>query len=306
MHTCTFSTGGGWLRKVVPLAVLFFCTLWFMGCRSSQVTDIAPEMLPAAFHELISDTLSISQIASGFVELTDISISSSGTMYVVDAGRHHVIRLNNEAQRLDSIGGRGTGSVQFDRPVYLDAGNELKIYVADSGNRRITMFDRRWQHLGHLELRDDTYEPGPMVQSPSGELIFWDIQAQRLRRIRPDAQSDTFFNPDVTDIRFGVSSLILNNDVLYVVEGRTGLLHRFSINGRKLGHLNIGTALRDVQVFGSELLLLTADALLVMRQSGEVRDVWPLPTEYDIHRIGVHQQSLYLIASDRILRANMP
>ena len=56
-----------------------------------------------------------------------------------------------------SFGSKGTGNGQFATPYGVTVGRSGKIYVADSGNNRIQIFDRTGKFVSHSEY----YIPPP-------------------------------------------------------------------------------------------------------------------------------------------------
>jgi hypothetical protein len=291
------------LRRVLPflfLIVLGGCTSFGFLSQLSGFSEQSPGLSEEVLAALLVDTLSYAPLATGFIRISDLFVATSGAIYVADAGRHHVIRVAPIGARVDSIGGRGMGSVQFDGPTHVDAGNELKIFISDIGNRRISMFDRRWQHLGHLDLRPERYEPGAMVQTPAGELIFWDIESQRLRKIRADLQTDSFFNPDVSEITHAIHTIMYHNGILYLIEGNTGLLHRFSVEGRKLGVISAGAVVLDSAILDAELLLLTSFGLIRMQPSGELTQLHRFAERAKILRVAADGNVVYIATSNAL------
>lgn len=279
-------------RGCVGIAALLAILL--ASCRSIP-PETASRTLPASIlAEIPSDSLQLRPFAAGFGSVSDISIGALGAVFVADIQRHHVIRLDDTGSRIDSVGGRGAGGVQFDGPAYLDAGNELKIVVADRDNQRITMFDRRWQHLGYLDLRTERYIPGPLVQLQDGSIIFWDTEAQRLRKVRADAQPDSFFNPNVMTIQTNPSRIVYHSGLLYVLESDRGLFQRFTSEGRNVGVLDAGMSVTDAALFSGNLLLLTPHAVFVMRPSGELVHRYLLPHGHTFRRIAAQGQTIYL------------
>lgn len=63
-------------------------------------------------------------------------------LYIVDAlsSQVHVTTLKGEL--IGSIGKRGLGEGEFNRPTFIDVGGDGKLYVADSMNHRVQILDR--------------------------------------------------------------------------------------------------------------------------------------------------------------------
>ncbi len=83
-----------------------------------------------------------------------VAISADGKrLYIVDAlsSQIHVTTLKGKFLR--SIGRKGDGPGEFNRPTYLDVGGDGKLYVSDSMNHRIQILDSEGNFIrtfGHL------------------------------------------------------------------------------------------------------------------------------------------------------------
>ncbi|MCH8525295.1 MAG: hypothetical protein LAT52_12160 [Balneolales bacterium] len=296
-----------WRLPLLPLLLIAVpFVMHLTGCRSVDAPPRSLQLSGEVLSALPADTLYFTHVAGNFSRISDLFVAASGTMYVADAGRHHIIRLNATGERLDSLGGRGVGNVQFDNPTHIDAGNELKIYVSDVGNQRISMFDRRWQPLGFLDLTPGRYEPGALVQTPQGEVIFWDQEGQRLRKVRADAQPDQFYQPDVSEVEHAPVALLQLESTLWLVDGTAGVVHRFGMNGRRLGFIHVGAEMSDGAVNKGEVLLLTPQGLLRMRASGEIIHLYVFGSDKTYTRISVHENILYLATPTDLYKTTLP
>lgn len=76
------------------------------------------------------------------VEPADLIVNSLGEIYITDKGSNSIIKLSRDFQVLSGEGGIGSGSGDLNRPAGLDYDAAMNIYIADSGNRRIQVYDR--------------------------------------------------------------------------------------------------------------------------------------------------------------------
>ncbi|MFN4294885.1 MAG: PKD domain-containing protein, partial [Thermoflexales bacterium] len=75
----------------------------------------------------------------------DVAVDKDGTIYVADEGNDRVQVFDSNRQYVRTIGGGGTGSA-FDRfsgwgPHHLAVDSQGRLYVVDSGNNRVQVFD---------------------------------------------------------------------------------------------------------------------------------------------------------------------
>ena len=75
----------------------------------------------------------------------DVAVDKDGTIYVADEGNDRVQVFNSNRQYVRTIGGGGTGSA-FDRfsgwgPHHLTVDSQGRLYVVDTGNSRVQVFD---------------------------------------------------------------------------------------------------------------------------------------------------------------------
>jgi hypothetical protein len=88
-----------------------------------------------------------------FEHATRIVVSTTGSLFIVDAARHSISSLDdiNKPQKL--FGGYGWTSGSFDTPTGITS-DGINIYVADYGNHRIQRFDRNLSYISSLSTRD--------------------------------------------------------------------------------------------------------------------------------------------------------
>lgn len=83
-----------------------------------------------------------------------LAISADGDkLYIVDAllSKIHVTTL--DGKYLNSIGKKGDGDGEFNRPTFMDVGSDGKLYISDSMNHRVQILDKDGNFInkfGHL------------------------------------------------------------------------------------------------------------------------------------------------------------
>jgi hypothetical protein len=74
-----------------------------------------------------------------------ICANKKGDVYVADTGNNRVVRLYNPTDNLQfitAIGSKGKGEGQFQSPHQVALDNMGTLFVSDSGNHRIQIFDK--------------------------------------------------------------------------------------------------------------------------------------------------------------------
>jgi sugar lactone lactonase YvrE len=80
---------------------------------------------------------------SGFVRPTDVAWDSAGNIYVTDGlgPNNRVVKLDKDGRFIAHWGATGSGPGDFNGPKAIAIDKTGDVYVADSGNKRIQVFD---------------------------------------------------------------------------------------------------------------------------------------------------------------------
>jgi len=91
------------------------------------------------------------EAAGGFALPSDVAVSKN-TLYVVDGSKHRVVAFDLDGRYRFQFGGQGSGPGQLNYPVGIDVAGD-KIYVADSGNKRIQVFNNKGKALHSFPVK---------------------------------------------------------------------------------------------------------------------------------------------------------
>jgi len=80
------------------------------------------------------------RISSDFKEPSDVAVSKSGRIYVVDGVNNRIKLFEQGGDRIGEFGAAGSGDGQFSYPLGIDVDDAENIYVADAGNHRVQIF----------------------------------------------------------------------------------------------------------------------------------------------------------------------
>ncbi len=97
--------------------------------------------LAAAPAVLIVPIRFLFNITNDFQQPSDVAVSNSGRIYVVDGVNNAIKVCGPSGRPLSTFGNSGNGDGQFRHPLGIDVDRSGKIYVADSGNHRVQIFD---------------------------------------------------------------------------------------------------------------------------------------------------------------------
>lgn len=108
---------------------------------------------------------------AGFHDARSVGVDPFGALYVADAGRDVVVKMDGLGRLLATLGGPGSREGEFDDPSGLDPTNGMVLYVADSGNHRIQIFSRSFAYLGAIPLArsDQRSSAGVTYRRQDGE-----------------------------------------------------------------------------------------------------------------------------------------
>ena len=77
----------------------------------------------------------------------DIVLDEQGNVYVADTGNKRIVKYNADGDTLAIIGGSGSDAGQFQEPVGLAIGPDGYLYVVDTWNHRVQVFDDQLRYV---------------------------------------------------------------------------------------------------------------------------------------------------------------
>ncbi len=122
-----------------------------------------------------------------------IAISADGKrLYIVDALASQIHMTTLEGKYVRSIGRKGSGQGEFNRPTYIDVGIDGKIYLSDSMNHCIQVLDSEGNFIrtfGHLSKNIGGFgSPRGIAIDSDGNIYVSDTLFNVIQIFNPDGQ----------------------------------------------------------------------------------------------------------------------
>lgn len=119
-----------------------------------------------------------------------LAASSTGDWYVLDTDHHRLLHYDAEGNLRREAGGLGTGPLEFDTPVDIDA-DGLSVWILDRQNRRLVRLNRDLNYIEEMPVgatADDltgTLWYDALALTGSGDLLLLDLREPKVVRISP-------------------------------------------------------------------------------------------------------------------------
>jgi tripartite motif-containing protein 71 len=166
--------------------------------------------------------------------LGGIAVSEAGELYVSDTDADQVVQISNYSPLENQFGGYGYGAGQVRRPLGLAIGHKDRVYVCDSENDRVAVFDRYGNFKKSL-AEGSLSEPAGVCTGPEDLLFVADTGHNRVVVLDlltgdvaaliggPDAGQRPGAFKAPKDVAFGPGK------VLYVLDGGNHRIQKFEM-----------------------------------------------------------------------------
>ncbi len=233
-----------------------------------------------------------------------LAISPNSELFIVEAGKNRIIKYDLDGNLLDTFGGRGSGDSQFDNPGSIDVTNGLKLFVTDVGNKRIQIFDNRYQFIGSyssLLIPKYRFDPSFISVDEFGNLFTYLRSDHLIIRFgisgRPDVEIGPLQNYGIEK----VSGFISFKDQIIVIDSQQGILFRFSKEGE---FLNFISGYPEIQAISSDqnyIYLVNRNTVFIVDPHGKLAKEIPLlPSSFT--GISIWKGMIYLLTESRLIR----
>jgi len=79
-----------------------------------------------------------------------IDLDFQGNVYILDRGRHQLLKFSSDGHLIKQIGGFGNAEESFDDPRDVFARTPLDVFIADYNNARVVRYDKNLNFLSEL------------------------------------------------------------------------------------------------------------------------------------------------------------
>ncbi|MFC1730157.1 6-bladed beta-propeller [candidate division KSB1 bacterium] len=101
----------------------------------------------------------------------DIAIDKQENIYILDDGGHSVKKFDSDARFITSFGEQGQGPGELSSASSIDIGPDGNLFIGNSGNSRIDIFDPDGNYLKSITRQDRSELSLGLIMLDSGEFI---------------------------------------------------------------------------------------------------------------------------------------
>lgn len=239
------------MKRIALYALICLAGLIQLACRSD--TGLSEESQNAKqIAGLIPEHTIEGRILGQYLKQPNgIASDNAGDIYLLDGGNRRIIKFNSLYEPVRDAGGYGRTEGLFVRPSYISIDNNLNLYVTDSENHRISIFDRSLNYANMIKIvdEDDALKFGqPIAASMNkySELWVTEYENSRIDVFNTFNVFDRYIGDDdsYTDLFLKPSAIEFDNwGNGYVSDYEMAIVYVFD---------NFGTLKRE---FGQEYLL---------------------------------------------------
>lgn len=176
-------------------------------------------------HLILDKQIQIFESANSF------SINNSGVLFVTDAYKNEILKLDTLGNVIKKIGGFGWQESSFDFPADI-YGSTLNAYVADMNNDRVQIFDKDLNFLssinGNYQNSEHSFRyPSCVSVSNQGDLFILDSDNSRILKFNLRGEyllQIGGFDAGEYSLNNPVKFVLTNNDNITVIDNNNLLL----------------------------------------------------------------------------------
>lgn len=259
-----------------------------------------------------NDTLRFEPLLKGLQNAQSLYAAPGGKLFLVETGQNRLFIVDDSGARLDSLGNQGFGNYQFDRPLDVDATNGLKIYVSDTGNRRIQVFDRRMQYLSTIEQPPESYgstlyKPDQLTTTSTGELLFMDTNNGSLVKYDYQGTFDWSQELDLYDMAIP-ADLVFFNSHFAASDSKNGVIHLLTDTGRYIRFIGGVPGAGAMAVHDNQLWVVARGHQLQRFDKNGRRNAtftYKIDSTINVQDLALSGRWLFLLTTDSLYRLSL-
>jgi DNA-binding beta-propeller fold protein YncE len=138
----------------------------------------------------VTRQIPLSSPASPLGRNLHLAASPTGDWFVLDTDHHRVLHYDAQGNLRREVGGLGTGPLEFDTPVDIDA-DGLSVWILDRQNRRLVRLSLDLNYIEEMPVgaaADDysgTLWYDALALTSSGDLLLLDRREPKVERLSP-------------------------------------------------------------------------------------------------------------------------
>ena len=94
----------------------------------------------------------------GLDQPSDLAVAPNRYIYIVDGANNRIVATDSDGRLKFTFGKEGLGKGEFKYPLGIDISDSGKVFIADSGNHRIQVFDLKGNFLSMFSVRRGSNE----------------------------------------------------------------------------------------------------------------------------------------------------
>lgn len=247
------------------------------------------------------------EIATSFGNISAIDATENNMIYVADRRFDRIIRLDSEGNRIDSLGGTGSGMYQFDGILGFDASNGMKLFVADRYNQRIQIFDRRLQYLTSLNRTESrsgnlTFEPIAIAVDRMDQAYFFDDLSKTIFKFNFRGEFDKQIYVKKDEEIVDNVLLRIDENFLYLYQENSNNIFVYTVDGKYVKFIRLEQRVNDIIPFANGFFAITDSVLIAIDKVGTVTKSLPLPSIYEQGHLATNSGFFYYCNNRTIFR----
>lgn len=137
---------------------VLFVPILVLICSCTPKTDTAREQKPVVkpLALIMQNKVTGEVLGRKISRPFGVASDRMGNLYLVDEGNNRIIKFDRNFQPLGETGGFGSSDGLLSGPTYITIDNDLSIFVSETGNRRISVFDTRLNFAYSVAMDDES------------------------------------------------------------------------------------------------------------------------------------------------------
>jgi hypothetical protein len=256
--------------------------------------------------QLFSQSFEFTTSIGDFEDASDFTVNSLGFIFVSDAARNEIIKLDTNGVVHKTTGGYGWEKNSFDNPVSVFASG-LNIIISDYNNHRIQLFDKDLNFISTFSNRnskesDESFGfPLSCLTNRQGDFFILDSENKRIIKY------DLFGKFSHSFGAYDAGSLALSNPSriaispdgkIYIIDGKSLVIFDEFGNGISKNRLSI--RLSDIKFSSGYLVFCSKENIYLSNVSDTPLDLSNYSFDNEIKSALLYNDRLYILTNDKI------